>query len=241
MSEYKVDILAIGAHPDDVELGCGATILKHIDMGYKIAIVDLTKGELGTRGSAKLRLEEAERARIFANVSWRENLGLEDGFFQNDQQSRLDLARMIRKYKPELLLANAVRDRHPDHGKASKLIYDASFIAGLIKVETSLEGIQQDKWRPRKLLNYIQDFNLDPDVVIDVSGYMEKKIEFVKCYKSQFFDPHSNEEETAISSEQFIDFLRARCRSHGRHIGAEYGEGFTCESYIGVSNIMDVL
>ncbi|MBT8229084.1 MAG: bacillithiol biosynthesis deacetylase BshB1 [Bacteroidia bacterium] len=237
----KLDILAIGVHPDDVELGCGATILKHVDLGYKVGILDLTQGELGTRGTAELRLQEAEAARAFAGVLIRDNLSMPDGFIGSDRTSKLSIAKKIRQYQPEIVLANAVRDRHPDHGNAAKLIYEACFLAGLLKIETSLDGVKQDKWRPRKLLNYIQDFNLTPNVVIDVSGYMDKKIEYVKCFKSQFFDPESSEDDTPISSMDFMEFLRARGRFHGRHIGAEYGEGFTCESYIGVKSLMDIL
>ena len=240
MEEYKVDILAIGVHPDDVELGCGATLIKHIDMGYSAAIVDLTKGELGTRGTPELRIEESEAAKQYAGIKYRENLGLKDGFFQSDEETKLKIVQAIRKYRPEILLANAVSDRHPDHGNASKLVYEASFLSGLSKIETLSEGKSQEKWRPRKLLNYIQDFNLEPDVVVDVTDYMERKIEMVLCFKSQFYSPDSSEEETPISSSDFLEFLWARARSHGRHIGASFGEGFTCASYIGVDNIFSI-
>lgn len=241
MVKTKLDILAIGVHPDDVELGCGATILKHVDMGLSVGILDLTKGELGTRGNPQLRMEEAESARQFSGVKIRENIGLRDGFFQNDESSKLKIARVIRKYQPDIILANAIRDRHPDHGRAAQLIYDANFISGLEKVETSLDGVPQSKWRARKLLHYIQDFNLEPDIVIDVSKYMDKKIELVKCFKSQFYNPNSSEADTPISSAAFLDFLRSRARTHGRHIGAEYGEGFTCASYVGVSDLRQIL
>lgn len=241
MVETKVDILAIGVHPDDIELGCGATILKQIHLGYKIGFVDLTQGELGTRGNAQLRLQEAEKARIFGGVDFRENLGMKDGFFQNTTNNKLRIIEMIRKYQPEIVLANAVIDRHPDHGRASQLIYDAVFLSGLIKVETSLDGINQDPWRPRKLLNYIQDYDTTPDVVVNVSGFIDKKIEMVMQYSSQFFDPNSKEPQTPISSKAFIDGLKGRAIAHGRRIGVKYGEGFTCASYIGVEDIMKVL
>ncbi|NNE26123.1 MAG: bacillithiol biosynthesis deacetylase BshB1 [Saprospiraceae bacterium] len=240
MGEKKVDILAIGVHPDDVELGCGATLIKHIDMGYSAAIVDLTRGELGTRGNPELRLQESEAARAYAGVKYRENLELRDGFFENNEDAKLKIIRAIRKYRPEILFANAVRDRHPDHGNAAKLVYEASFLAGLSKIETIVDGQAQQKWRPKKLLNYIQDFNLEPDVVVDISDYMERKIEMVLCFESQFYSPDSSEEETPISSSDFLEFLRARARSHGRHIGASFGEGFTCESYIGIDNIFSL-
>ena len=240
MSDKKVDILAIGVHPDDVELGCGATLIKHIDMGYSVAVVDLTQGELGTRGNPELRFQEAEAAKEYAGIKYRENLGLKDGFFENNEASKMKIIEAIRKYQPEILFANAVRDRHPDHGNAAKLVYEASFLAGLSKIQTTVDGEVQEKWRPRKLLNYIQDFNLEPDVVVDITDYMERKIEMVLCFKTQFYSPDSTEDETPISSSDFLEFLRARARSHGRHIGASFGEGFTCESYIGIDNIFSI-
>ena len=240
MSDKKVDILAIGVHPDDVELGCGATLIKHIDMGYSVAVVDLTQGELGTRGNPELRFQEAEAAKEYAGIKYRENLGLKDGFFENNEASKMKIIEAIRKYQPEILFANAVRDRHPDHGNAAKLVYEASFLAGLSKIQTTVDGEVQEKWRPRKLLNYIQDFNLEPDVVVDITDYMERKIEMVLCFKTQFYSPDSTEDEAPISSSDFLEFLRARARSHGRHIGASFGEGFTCESYIGIDNIFSI-
>ncbi len=237
----KLDILAIGVHPDDVELGCGATILKQIALGYKVGILDLTQGELGTRGNAKLRLEEAENARAYAGALVRENIGLADGFFSNDRDSKIKIIQIIRKYQPEIILANAVKDRHPDHGNAAKLIYEACFLSGLLKIETQWDNKVQEKWRPRKLFNYIQDFDLVPHVVVDVSDYIEQKIEMVLHFRSQFYTSDKNEPETPISSKDFIDNLRGRARAHGRRIGVKYGEGFTCENFIGTDDIMKIL
>ena len=241
MSQIKLDVLAIGVHPDDVELGCGGTILKHVDLGKSIGILDLTQGELGTRGNATLRLEEAEHARSFAGVTVRENIGLADGFFENNKAAKLEIIRIIRKYQPDIVLANAIKDRHPDHGNAAKLIYESCFLSGLKKITTIQDGEEQTQWRPRKLLNYIQDFSLTPDIVVDISGYMEKKIEYVMCFKSQFFNPQSHEDNTPISSSEFLELLRSRATAYGRQIGVESGEGFTCESYVGVDNLMDLL
>jgi len=241
MIENKLDILALGVHPDDVELGCGATILKHIALGYKVGICDLTQGELGSRGSGPLRLEEAEAARVYAGVEVRDNLGMRDGFFTNDEANKLKVIEIIRKYRPDIILANAVNDRHPDHGRASQLTYDACFLSGLSKIKTSIDGKPQEKWRPRKLLNYIQDYHIDPDIVIDVTGYIDRKIEFVLQYKSQFFDPNSKEDNTPISSPAFLASLKERASAHGRRIGVDYGEGFTCASYLGVGDVMKVL
>jgi len=238
----KLDILAIGVHPDDIELGCGATVLKQINLGYKVGFLDLTQGELGTRGSAKIRLEESEAAKAFAGALVRENLKLADGFFRNDHASKIKIIEIIRKYQPDIVLANAIKDRHPDHGKASKLVYDACFLSGLVKVVTLDENDQkQDKWRPRKLLNYIQDMDLVPDIVIDVTGYIEKKVELVLHFKSQFYDPDSNDIETPITSPEFIQNLTGRAINHGRRIGVQHGEGFTCETLVGIDDITKLL
>ncbi len=237
----KVDILAIGVHPDDVELGAGATILKQIDLGYKVAIVDLTKGELGTRGSAALRMKEAKKAMKYAGVSFRENLSMADGFFENNKANKMKIIKAIRKYQPDIVLANALRDRHPDHGRASLLIRESCFLAGLVKVKTKVGNKNQAKWRPRKVFCYIQDHDIAPDVVIDVTGYMDRKIEFVQCYGSQFFSPDSKAPQTPISTQAFLDNLKGRAQSFGRRIGAEYGEGFTCEEYIGIGDLTQIL
>jgi len=237
----RVDILAIGVHPDDVELGAGATILKQIDLGYSVAIVDLTKGELGTRGSATLRMKEAKAAQKYAGVSYRENLGMADGFFENNKGNKLKLIKAIRKYQPDIVVCNALSDRHPDHGRASLLIREACFLSGLVKVKTKVGSKNQTKWRPRKVFCYIQDHDLTPDVVVDVTGYMKKKIKLVQCYGSQFYDPKAKGTQTPISSKSFLDALTGRAIAHGRRIGVEHGEGFTCEEFIGTDDLMKIL
>ena len=233
----KLDILAFGSHPDDVELGCGATIAKEIALGKRVGIVDLTRGELGTRGSADLRDEEATNAAKILGVSVRENLRFADGFFTNDKEHQLEIIKMIRKYQPEIVLCNAIDDRHVDHGKGSKLVSDACFLSGLIKVKTELNGEQQDKWRPKQVYHYIQWKNLKPDFVVDVSDYIDKKTASVMAYKSQFYDPESNEPETPITSKNFIDSINYRARDLGRLIGVEYAEGFTTERFVAVENL----
>lgn len=236
----KLDILAIGAHPDDVELGCGATLAKEIAGGKKVGILDLTRGELGTRGSAALRDQEAAAAAKILGVAVRENIALADGFFVNDKESQLRVIEILRKYQPDMVLCNAITDRHIDHGKGSKLASDACFLSGLVKIKTSLDGKPQEKWRPRFVYHYIQWQNIKPDVVVDVSGYMEKKNEAVFAYSSQFFDPSSKENNTPISSQNFKESITYRGSDLGRLIGAEYGEGFTVERYPAVESLFDL-
>jgi bacillithiol biosynthesis deacetylase BshB1 len=233
----KLDILAFGAHPDDVELGCGATIAKEISLGKKVGIIDLTRGELGTRGSADLRDKEAANAATILGVSVRENLSFADGFFINDKKHQLEIIKMIRKYKPEIVLCNAVDDRHIDHPKGSDLVSDACFLSGLIKVETQLDGRSQEKWRPKQVYHYIQWKNSEPDFVVDVTGFMNAKIESVKAYSSQFFDPNSKEPETPITSKNFVESISYRANDLGRLIGVESAEGFTTERYVAVENL----
>ena len=237
----KLDILAFGAHPDDVELGAGATIAKEISLGKKVGIVDLTRGELGTRGSADLRDIEAENAAKILGVSVRENVGFADGFFINDKAHQLEIIKMIRKYKPEIVLCNAIDDRHIDHPKGSKLVSDACFLSGLLKIETEVEGIQQMKWRPKQVYHYIQWKNIEPDFVVDVTGFMNSKIDSVKAYSSQFFDPTSKEPETPITSKNFIDSIGYRANDLGRLIGVEHAEGFTTERYVAVENLDNLI
>jgi bacillithiol biosynthesis deacetylase BshB1 len=233
----KLDILAFGAHPDDVELGCGATIAKEISLGKKVGIVDLTRGELGTRGSAVLRDKEAANAAKILGVSIRENLAFADGFFLNDKVHQLEIIKMIRKFQPEIVLCNAIDDRHIDHPKGSNLVSDACFLSGLLKIETEVEGKQQEKWRPKLIYHYIQWKNIEPDFVIDVTGFIDKKTESVLAYSSQFYDPKSNEPETPITSENFIDSINYRARDLGRLIGVDYAEGFTSERYVAIENL----
>ena len=233
----KLDVLAFGAHPDDVELGCGATIAKEISLGKKVGIVDLTRGELGTRGSAVLRDKEAANAAKILGVSIRENLAFADGFFLNDKVHQLEIIKMIRKFQPEIVLCNAIDDRHIDHPKGSNLVSDACFLSGLLKIETEVEGKQQEKWRPKLIYHYIQWKNIEPDFVIDVTGFIDKKTESVLAYSSQFYDPKSNEPETPITSENFIDSINYRARDLGRLIGVDYAEGFTSERYVAIENL----
>lgn len=232
----KLDILAFGAHPDDIEISCSGTILKHIDLGYKCGAVDLTHGELGTRGSGELRLQEAEKARKILGLEVRENLGFADGFFQNDKQHQLPIVEMIRKYRPEIVLANSVHDRHPDHGKAAKLVADACFLSGLIKIDTG-----QEAWRPKAVYHYIQDEFIHPDLTIDITPYFDRKIESILAYGSQFYNPESDEPDTPISGKDFLDFLRGRAANMGRPIGVELAEGFTAARNIGVKSFFDLV
>jgi len=237
----KLDILAIGAHPDDVEMSCGATIAKEIAAGKKVGILDLTSGELGTRGNAELRKEEAAEAASILGVSVRENLKLPDGFFENNKESQIAVINMLRKYKPEIVLCGAVDDRHIDHGKGSKLVSDACFLSGLRRIETKFEGKDQEHWRPEHVYHYIQWKDLEPDFVVDVTGFMEQKLTAVYAYKSQFYDEQSEEPQTPISSKNATDSLRYRNRNLGRLIGTEYGEGFTVERYAAVNSIFDLI
>ena len=237
----KLDILAFGAHPDDVELSCGATLAKEITAGKKVGIIDLTRGELGTRGSAELRDEEASNAKEVLGVHIRENLNFSDGFFLNDKIHQLEVIKMIRKYQPEIVLCNAIDDRHIDHPKGSKLVSDACFLSGLLKIETELSGSVQDKWRPKQVYHYIQWKTIDPDFVVDVTGYMDVKVDAVKAYSSQFYDPKSNEVETPITSKNFIDSIVYRAQDLGRLIGVDAAEGFTVERYVGVDSLHDLI
>lgn len=237
----KLDILAFGAHPDDVELGCAATIAKEISQGKRVGIVDLTRGELGTRGSAELRDEEAAIAGEILGVSIRENLGFADGFFKNDKEHQLEIIKMIRKYQPEIVLCNAIDDRHIDHPKGSQLVSDACFLSGLLKIVTELDGAQQEKWRPKQVYHYIQWKNIEPDFVVDVTGFMDKKISSVMAYSSQFFDPKSNEPETPITSKNFTDSIEYRAKDLGRLIGVDFAEGFTSERYVAVENLSKLI
>jgi len=236
----KIDILAFGAHPDDVELGCGATIAKEISKGKKVGLIDLTRGELGTRGTAKTRAAESSNAAKILGVSIRENLGFADGFFVNDKQHQIETIKIIRKYKPDLVICNAIDDRHIDHGKGSKLVSDACFLSGLIKIETTVDGDIQKPWRPKQIYHYIQWKNLEPDLVVDVSGFMDVKMKAVLAYKTQFYDATSKEPETPISSKNFTDSIKYRAKDLGRLVGVEYAEGFTVERYLAVDSLFDL-
>lgn len=237
----KLDILAFGAHPDDVELSCGATIAKEISLGKKVGIVDLTRGELGTRGTAEIRDMEAADAANILGVAVRENLLFKDGFFVNDQEHQLEVIKMIRKYRPDVVLCNAIDDRHIDHGKGSKLVSDACFLSGLMKIETLLDGKAQEAWRPKQVYHYIQWKNLVPDFVVDVTGFMDTKVASLMAYKSQFYDPNSTEPVTPIATKNFKDSILYRAADLGRLINTEHAEGFTAERYVAVNSLADLI
>lgn len=232
----KIDILAFGAHPDDVELGCGGTIAKLILEGKTCAIVDLTKGEMGTRGTDETRRIEAGNSAKILGVSARENLGMKDGFLVNSEEYQLMIVKMVRKYQPEIVLANAIDDRHPDHAKGAKLVSDACFLAGLRKIETTVDGENQEVWRPKHIFNYIQWKNIKPEFVIDISEHLDKKIEACMAFKTQFYDPNSDEPETPITSKDFYESLTYRAQDLGRLSGVTYAEGFTTEKLIAMRN-----
>lgn len=237
----EVDILAIGAHPDDIELSCSGTIIKEVGLGKKVGLLDLTQGELGTRGSAELRLKEAEAARKILGAEYRTNLGFKDGFFSHDEDHLMPLIQAIRASKAEIVLANSLKDRHPDHGRAGKLISEACFLAGLRRIETEFEGSPQEAHRPRLVLHYNQDRILRPDICIDITDQMEQKMDSILAFSSQFYDPKSDEPETAISSKGFLDFIKGRAMEYGRPIGATYAEAYQCERYLGANSAFDLL
>jgi len=240
----KLDILAIGAHPDDTELGAGATIAKEIANGKSVGIIDLTRGELGTRGSAETRDTEAEDAKNILGAKFRINMGFADGFFINAREHQMELIKMIRKYRPEIVLCNAVDDRHIDHPKGSNLVSDACFLSGLLKVDTKWDADDenwQEPWRPKHVYHYIQWKNIEPDFVVDVSGFIEKKLEAVFAYKTQFHKQGSDEPVTPISTTNFRDSINYRAQDMGRLIGTEHGEGFTVERYVAVKSLSDLI
>lgn len=236
----KLDILAFGAHPDDVELGCSGTIAKEISLGKKVGIIDLTRGELGTRGSVEIRNSESAKASQILGVSVRENLDMRDGFFVNDEAHQLKIIEIIRKYQPEIVLCNAIEDRHIDHGKGSKLVSDACFLSGLRMIETECNGEKQSAWRPKVVYHYIQWKNLEPDFVVDISDFMEVKMQSILAYGSQFYDPNSKEPESPISSKNFLDSVKYRAQDLGRITGVAYAEGYTVERYLTVNSLSDL-
>ena len=237
----KLDILAFGAHPDDVELGCGGTIAKEITLGKKVGIIDLTRGELGTRGSAEIRDQEANAAAVILGVAARENLNMRDGFFENDERHQMKIIQMIRKYQPEIVLCNAIDDRHIDHAKGSKLVSDACFLSGLLKIETVSEGINQTVWRPKLVYHYIQWKNIAPDFVVDITGFSDKKLAAIMAYRSQFYNPNTNEPATPIATQNFLDSIHYRAQDLGRLIGTDFAEGFTVERYLAVNSLSDLM
>ncbi|MFN5147550.1 MAG: bacillithiol biosynthesis deacetylase BshB1 [Flavobacteriia bacterium] len=237
----KLDILAFAAHPDDVELSCSGTLMKHIAAGKKVGIIDITRGELGSRGSHKTRSEEAVLASEILGIHVRKNLEMADGFFEVNEVNKRLIIEQIRRYQPTIVLANAIEDRHPDHGRASKLVSDACFLSGLSRVETIYEGQIQEAHRPKAVYHYIQDRYIKPDFVVDVTGYQDRIFESIKAYKTQFYDPDSTEPQTPISGEEFFDFIKGRMLQFGRPIGALYAEGFTVERTAGVNDLFDLI
>lgn len=236
----KLDLLVFAVHPDDAELGCSGTILRHIAQGKKVGIVDYTRGELGTRGTAETRDDEAADSAKIMGLHARENLRFKDAFFKNDEAHQLELVKMIRKYQPEIVLTNALEDRHPDHGRAGDLANDACFLAGLPKISTQLNGLEQEAWRPRLILQYIQDRYLKPDIVVDITPYMDTKIEAIKAFKTQFYNPDHNEQQTYISSPEFFESVIGRAREFGKSIGATFGEGFTSRKLLGTDDLFNL-
>jgi N-acetylglucosamine malate deacetylase 1 len=233
----KLDILVLAAHPDDAELGCGGTIVKQISLGNKVGVIDFTRGELGTRGTAETRDQEAKDSAKILGLSVRGNLNFRDGYFTNDEAHQLELIRIIRKYQPEIVLANAIYDRHPDHGKGAGLAFDACFYAGLVKIKTTHNRMEQQPWRPKYIYHYIQSQLLQPDFVVDVSDFWETKMNAIRAFKTQFYNPNSNEPETFISNPSFMKMLESRGQEFGHAIGARYGEGFTVRRVVGVNDL----
>ncbi len=237
----KLDILAFGAHPDDVEISCSGTLIKHIALGHKVGVVDLTRGELGTRGSSEIRDQECRLASEIMGLHARENLNLSDGFFEINEASKLSVIRAVRKYRPDIVLANTIDDRHPDHGRAAKLVAESAFLAGLSKIETEVDGVKQEAWRPKSVYHYVQDWQLKPDFIVDISGFMDKRMEAMLAYKSQFYNPNSKEPITPISSKAFLDMIVYRALEMGRLIGTQHGEAFKMHRPHGVHHLMDLL
>tara|TARA_B100001250_G_scaffold253649_1_gene218163 strand:+ start:4359 stop:5060 length:702 start_codon:yes stop_codon:yes gene_type:complete len=230
----KLDVLVFGAHPDDIELGCGGTIIKEVQKGRKIGIIDLTRGELGTRGTAAIRDKEAAKATEIMGVLFRENMHFKDGFFKDDEEHKLALIRKIREYQPEIIITNAISDRHPDHSRASQITIDAAFLSGLEKIDTD-----QHIWRPKAVYHYIQFNHLEPDVVIDISEQFDLKIQAIKSYKTQFYDPNSSAPNTIISTQEFLDSVSYRAKDLGRQSGCDYAEGFIAHQLLKIDSLLD--
>lgn len=237
----RLDILVFAAHPDDAELGCSGTIASHISKGKKVGIVDLTQGEMGTRGTPEIRLQESANASRILKLSARENLGFKDVYFEDDEFHQMKIIKMIRKYQPEIILANAISDRHPDHGKGSNLVTHACFMSGLRKIETTYEGEIQAPWRPKAVYHYIQNNYIEPDFVVDITPFWEIKIKSIQAFKSQFHDPNSQEPNSFISDPDFLPFIESRAREYGHKIMVKYGEGFTTERIPGVVDLFDLI
>ncbi|WP_235296124.1 bacillithiol biosynthesis deacetylase BshB1 [Portibacter marinus] len=236
----EVDILAIGVHPDDVELSCSGTLLEQIENGYSVGLVDLTQGELGTRGTPEIRMKEAQDAAALMGAEFRVNLNMKDGLFSITEENLIKVIEVIRTYRPKIVLANAIQDRHPDHGRAAQLVHQACFLSGLRKIKTSKDGEVQEAWRPKNVYHYIQDRALEPDFVYDISNVIDMKMEVIKAFKSQFYDPDSKEPSSPISGKDFMEFIIAKARDFGREAGFQYAEGFTTYKKIGVQDLFDI-
>jgi len=238
----KTDILAFGVHPDDVELGCGGTLIKEVKRGKKVAVVDLTRGELGSNGTPELRLEEAEAAAAIMGVHDRMNLHMEDGWFEINQQNKRKVIQAIRHYKPEIVICNAISDRHPDHGRSSQLVSEACFLAGLSRIETEMNGQEQEKWRPKAVYHYIQAYHHEPDVVVNITEEFEQKMEAVLAYRSQFHVANDiKQENTYIASPEFLEYVKGRNSHFAAPIGRRYAEGFNVERYVGCESLLDLV
>lgn len=238
----KLDLVVLAAHPDDAEMSCGGTIASAIAQGKKVGIIDFTRGELGTRGTPEIRATESAAASKILNLSARENLSFRDGFFKNDEEHQMKLIAAIRRYQPDVVLANAIEDRHPDHGKGASLAVDACFYSGLRMIQTfDVDGTPQKEWRPKALYHYIQDRFIKPDLVVDISGYWDVKEASIRAYKSQFHDPNSTEPESYLTSPEFLEFLKARSQEMGHMIGAKFGEGYTKTKIIGIKDFFSLI
>ncbi len=238
----KLDILAIGAHPDDIELSCSGTLFLHKLKGSKIGIIDLTQGELGSRGSVAIRQQESKTASEILQLDARENLSFKDGFFKNDEDHQRQLISLIRKYRPNIVLASAVKDRHPDHGRSAQLIADAGFLSGLLKIETELDGEPQAPWRPKRIFNYIQDQYIEPDFIIDISAVFDIKVQSILAYSSQFFSKGEDGPKTYISTDEYLNTVKYRNVMMGKKIGVQYGEGFlSCQSHLGLNDFSSLV
>lgn len=237
----KLDILAIAAHPDDVELSCAGTLMVHAAQGMKVGVADLTRGELGTRGTPEIRAAEAQAAADLMGLSVRDNLELADGFFKNERMEQLAVITAIRKYRPDIVLTNAIDDRHPDHGRAAKLVTDSCFLAGLRRVETTFKGQLQQAWRPKQVFHFLQDRYHEPDFVVDISTVMEKKLDAIRCFKTQFLAPENEELQTYISSPSFFESVIYRAKMLGKMVGVAYAEGYTSAKAVGIRSFADLI
>ena len=237
----KLDILVLAAHPDDAELGCGGTIAASVEKGLKVGIIDFTKGEMGTRGTPEIRIQEANESASILGLAARENMGFEDGFFKNDKDHQLRLIPYLRFYRPDIVIANSFTDRHPDHGRAAELSRDACFLSGLDKVVTEWKGVKQDAWRPKNVFHFVQSTYLDPDFVVDISDYWDIKVKSILAFKSQFYDPDNSLPDTFISSPEFLDLVKGRAIHYGVPIGKRYGEGFLSSKMLGVKSLKDLI